>query len=82
MCILLFGTKLRAKLDLRDECTSAVCAVLCHLHTAVWARVGAVVVLTARLSLPGRTELIKLDPPTLPCYALRGLGFRGVVFRV
>ena len=43
------------------------CAVA---HTVVWVRLVVMVVLTARLSLPGRTELKKLGPPTLPRCAL------------
>ena len=35
-------------------------------RTAVWVRLVVVVVLTARLSLPGRAELNKLGLPTLP----------------
>ena len=45
----------------KEQCAAA--------HTAVWVRLLVLVVLTARLSLPGGAELKKLGPPTLPLCA-------------
>ena len=47
------------------------------MHTVQARLVVVAVVLTARLSLPGRTELIKLGPPTLPYCALRPVALVG-----